>query len=258
MDTLLNGRAAVVTGGASGIGRSIARSFAHHGADVVIADVTRTPREGGEPVHESIQSETSSNARFVECDVSNVGDLQEAVDAAAPFGGIDAMVNNAGIHGRHDLLEVTEEEYDMMMDINARGAFFGTKLAAKRMVERTSGTIINVSSTAAFQGSSLSPVYSMSKAAIRLLTYSAAGQLGPRGVRVNAIHPGLIETALSTEDVSDAGEDEWAEHTAEIPTGRIGQPEDIANCALFLASDLSEHVNGGSLVVDGGTLNYLG
>ena len=255
MSTLLRDNVAVVTGGSSGNGRAIARRFASEGADIVIADIQESPREGGDPTHELIEAETEARATFVECDVTNVDDLEAAVEAAEEFGGITVMVNNAGIFHGEEFLEVDEDAFDRMMDINVKGVYFGAQAAAKRMVEAGGGRIINLSSVAGLEGSGEFITYCGTKGAVRLLTYSMAAKLGPDGVRVNAIHPGLIETAMTTDDYPIMGTDAEEEFLQAIPSRRAGQPEDVADAALYLASDLSDYVNGESLVVDGGMTN---
>lgn len=250
---LLDGKVAVVTGAASGNGRAIAEAYAEEGADIVVADIQESPREGGEPTHQLVANEYGVDAKFVECDVSDTDSLVEAVDAADEFGGVDIMVNNAGIFRQKEFVEVTEEEYEQMMDINVKGVFFGAQAAAKKMLdEGDGGTIINMSSVAGIIGQATFSVYHTTKGAVRLLTYSLADELGPEGIRVNAIHPGVIETEMTKEDVPIATQ-ESAENT---PMERLGQPEDVAGAALYLASDdLAGYVNGESLVVDGGQSN---
>jgi len=252
-EKLLEQKMAVVTGGASGNGRAIARAYAEEGADIVVADVRKSPREGGEPTHELIVSECGVDATFVECDVADRDSLTTAVDAADSFGGIDIMVNNAGIFRQQEFLDVTEEDYERMMAINVKGVFFGAQAAAKKMLEAgNDGTIINMSSIVGLRGAATFSLYSASKGAIRLLTYSLADELGAEGIRVNAIHPGVIETALTEEDIPLSAE-KLAQMT---PLGRPGQPEDVAGAAVYLASDkLAGYVNGESLVVDGGQSN---
>lgn len=255
MDELLGGLTAVVTGAASGIGRAIALAYADHGADVVIADVQAEPREGGTPTQEQIRSEYGQESRFIECDVTNAAEFERAVTAAEELGGIDVLVNNAGVMLDESFTDVAESEYERIMAVNAKGAFFGSQIASRQM--RTAGrggSIINISSVAGLQGTS-SVVYSMSKGAIRLLTYALAGELGPDGIRVNAIHPGIIETELMKEDVPIVGHETEARLLNDVPLGRIGQPEDVANAAVYLASDLASYVTGESLIVDGGLYN---
>lgn len=255
MSTLLEDDVAVVTGGSSGNGREIARRFGAEGADVVIADIQESPREGGDPTHDLIEAETEARATFVECDVTNVDELEAAVEAAEEFGGVSVMVNNAGIFHGEEFLDVDEDAFDRMMDINVKGVYFGAQAAARRMVEAGGGRIINLSSVAGLEGSGEFVTYCGTKGAVRLLTYAMAGKLGPDGVRVNAIHPGLIETAMTTDDYPIMGTDAEEEFLQAIPSRRAGQPEDVADAAVYLASDLSDYVNGESLVVDGGMTN---
>ncbi|ERG89541.1 MAG: dehydrogenase [halophilic archaeon J07HX5] len=249
---MLTNDTAVVTGAASGNGRAIAQRFAEHGSDVVIADIREEPRQGGQPTHELVSDDHDISAKFVETDVTDTDDLDAAVEAAEEFGGIDHMVNNAGIFRAEEFLEVTEEEYEFLMDINTRGVFFGAQAAARRLVENGGGTIINISSVAGLEGSADHVTYTASKGAVRLLTYSLAAKLGPEGIRTNAIHPGLIETSMTTEDVPIFGTEAEEQFIQMVPQRRGGTPDDVADAALYLASDLSGYVNGESLVVDGG------
>lgn len=251
MSELLADKTAVVTGGASGLGRAISRRFAENGADVIVADVRDTPREGGEPTHELVESETEQSARFVECDVTDPGDLEVAVDAADELGGIDIMVNNAGISDETDFLEVTEEEYDQLMDINLKGVFFGAQAAGKKFVENdTDGRIINMASLAADRSGAVPETYAASKGGVQSLTYKLAGTFHSSDVRVNAIKPSFTKTEMVAE--SSMGDGQKAMLKEMIPIGRFAEPEEIANVALFLASDLSSYVNGESILVDGG------
>jgi NAD(P)-dependent dehydrogenase (short-subunit alcohol dehydrogenase family) len=245
----LDGRVAVVTGGASGIGREICLAFAEEGATaVVVADRQRDPREGGAPTDERLADETDAAAAFVRCDVTDPAALDAAVDTADEFGGVDVMVNNAGVFVLADFLETTEAEFDRAMDVNAKGAFFGAQAAARRMDE---GSIVNLSSTAGLYGVGDYVAYCASKGAVRLMTYAMADALGP-DVRVNAIHPGVIESEMTRSDSKVIGTARGDAFEERIPLGRFGQPDDVAEAAVYLASDRSAYVTGHSLVVDGG------
>lgn len=259
MKDCLAGDVAVVTGGASGNGREISIRLAEYGADVVVVDLRREPRGGGVPTHEKINSEFDVDAEFVQCDVSDVHSIRNAVTVADSFGGVSIMVNNAGVTHSNDFLETSEEEYETLMDVNVKGVFFGAQAAARNMVENDrEGTIINVSSISGLTGRGDGVRYCASKGAVRLMTYALADTLGPRKIRVNAIHPGLVETSMSADDLGVIGSDSASQYENKTPIGRIGQPSDVANAALYLASPLSSFVNGESLVVDGGVTNTWG
>ena len=249
MTDRLAGKAALVTGASSGTGRAIALTFAEEGASVTVADVRRDPREGGTPTDELIE-ESGGDGQFVETDVSDVDALQAAIDeTVSAFGSLDVMVNNAGVFpGLQPISEVDEEDYEWLMNINLKGVVFGSKLAAEVMREQgDGGAIVNLSSIAGLNGFTDSSLYCASKGGVANLTRELALELGPDGIRVNAINPGVIETAMTTEDEEVAGT-----MLEEIPLRRDGRPEDVADVALFLASDESAYVSGHNLVVDGG------
>ncbi len=247
----LSGQVAVVTGGSSGIGREISRRFAAEGADVVVADLQAEPRTGGEPTHELIQAETDQQAVFVECDVTQQAHLDAMAEAAAELGGTDVLVNNAGIFRGEEFTEVTEAEFDQMMAVNVRGPYFATQAVIDQLLDG-GGSVINLSSVAGLEGSGDFISYCTSKGAIRLMTYSLADKYGPEGVRVNAIHPGIIETSMVTDDVPIIGGESEEEFLQTVPLRRFGAVDDIADAAVYLASEMSGYVNGESLVVDGG------
>lgn len=249
---LLPDSTAIVTGAASGIGRAIAVTFAKHGANVVVADLQERPKGQIEapPTHTIINQETDSSAEFVECNVRSLEDIKTVINVANSLGELDILVNNAGVFNPVDFLETTPEQYDQTMEINARSMYFASQQSALEMMEKNTGSIINISSIAGYLGNGRFVKYAMSKGAVRMLTYSLADYLGPHGIRVNAIHPGSIDTGIVEDD-----DEELKQAEKLIPSGRIGQPEDVANVALFLASHLSDYVNGESILVDGGYTN---
>lgn len=224
MTQLLADETAVVTGGSSGIGRAIAVAFAEEGADVVVADLQAESRNPDEDRATTavIEAETDQSATFVECDVSDVDSVRDAVAAADTFGGVTVMVNNAGVFRSETFTDVTETEYDQLMDVNVKGTYFGAQAAAERMLDGDGGSIINLSSVAGLEGSAGYATYCTSKGAVRLLTYSLAAELGPDGVRVNAIHPGIIETAMTTEDVPIVGGEMGDQYLEGVPSRRWG------------------------------------
>ncbi|WP_136591754.1 SDR family oxidoreductase [Salinigranum halophilum] len=256
--SLLSGETAVITGAASGNGRAIAEAFADHGAAVVVADLQREPRQGGTPTDELIE-ERGGEAVFVECDVTDYDDCVAAVEAADEFGGIDVMVNNAGIVGpQTPLVDLDLEAYRSLIEVNLDGVFHGAKAAALELVERgDGGSIINMSSVAGMVGYGGITPYSAAKGGVRLFSYALASELGPDGIRVNAIHPGVIETAMTIEDSPTVGTDEGEQLKATIPLRRFGEPSDVAGVCVFLASDLSAYVTAESVVIDGGNLNSV-
>ena len=194
---------------------------------------------------------------FVDCDVTDRADLESVVEATDEFGGVDVMVNNAGIWHAEEFFDVTEDEFQQMMDINLKGAYFGSQIAGKRMAANGAGSIINISSIAGLFGNGNWPTYSASKGGLTMLTYSLAHKLGEHGIRVNAIHPGGIETMIGGEATDpEAAAAQAEQFTQMVPLGRYGQPEDIAGAATFLASDLAGYVTGESLVVDGGWTSW--
>jgi NAD(P)-dependent dehydrogenase (short-subunit alcohol dehydrogenase family) len=262
MSELLSDRTAVVTGGSSGNGRAIAKTFAEHGADVVVADVREDPRLDGAPTHEWIRDHTNASADFVDCDVRKPDDFEPVMERAAELGGVDAMVNNAGIVGdfANEFAAVSPDSYAHLLRVNIDGVFFGAQAAATRMLEADrEGSIVNMSSFASIRGSpgGGSTVYALSKGAIHSFTYSLAAELGPLGIRVNSLHPGFHETAMTIEDTDVVGTESGEALLQRIPLRRWGTPQDVANAALFLSSELSGYVTAESLSVDGGVANTL-
>lgn len=243
-------KTALVTGAASGIGREIALLFAKEGAAVVVADTREKPREGGTPTHEEISANGGSSL-FVQTDVSSVDDLERAVSVAREtYGSIDIVVNNAGIFPpQRDITNVDEETYDQVIDVNLKGVYFGCQVAIDAMQDQEDGgSIINMSSIAGLAGYNRSSAYCASKGGVANLTRELAVEQGPNGIRVNALNPGIIETAQTLEDE----EEVIGEYTEQIPLRRDGRPKDVADAALFLASDDAAYITGHNLVVDGG------
>ncbi len=250
---LLEGKVALVTGGSSGIGRAISLRYAAEGAHVVVADLQRDPRDGGEPT-DALVARHGVEGRFVRCEVTSRADVEAAVAATDQLGGLDVLVACAGIFRRGSVFDVTEADYELMMDINVKGVFFSAQAAASRIRERGGGCIITLSSVAGMQGSAGSVTYCASKGAVRLMTYALAQELGEYGIRVNAIHPGLVQTTMTTVDVPVIGTEREEAVIASLPLGRVAQPDDVAGIAVFLASDLGGYVSGASVRVDGGML----
>ena len=243
----LEGKVALITGGARGQGAAEARIFAREGARVVIADVLDAD---GMAVAAQI-NELGGDATYVHLDVSSEADWQQAIAATvSAYGKLDVLVNNAAIWRGGHVADTSSEQWDTVLDINAKGVFLGTKLAIPEMRKAGGGSIVNISSTAGLVGSLTSSAYSASKGAVRLFTKSTAVQYGAENIRANSIHPGPIDTPMGDQVWPDAGRrDEVIERTA---LKRIGMPEDIANGALFLASDESSFMTGSELVIDGG------
>jgi NAD(P)-dependent dehydrogenase (short-subunit alcohol dehydrogenase family) len=237
-------RAALVTGGGSGIGRAICGALAEAGHDVVVADV--------EP-DAAAATAADIGGRPLALDVTDVGAIREAVgsiDAQTP---LRTVVANAGVAFQRPLVEVEPDEYDRLMAVNVRGVFFVVQAALRSMIPRGQGSIVAVSSTSAFTAST-GPMaaYDASKAAVKLLTQAAAREAGPAGVRVNAVAPGTVETTLTrglatSEQLAELGRQR-------VPLGRLGQPDEIAAAVAYLASDSASYVTGHVLVVDGGWL----
>lgn len=248
MTARFNGQSVLVTGAASGNGRAIARAFAEEGAGVTVSDIQEEPRMGGTPTHELI-AEMGGEVQFVECDVSDPDDLHHAVaEHVEMFGSLDVMVNNAGIDRQMPIQEAEPSDYDMLMDINLRGVYFGCQAAIDVMADQAEGgAIVNMSSIAGLSAVDNSSLYCTSKGGVTNLTRQLALEHGENGIRVNAINPGVIETAMTLEDG-----DTIDGLLAETPLGRAGQPKEVADGVLFLASDDASFITGHNLVMDGG------
>ena len=243
----LEGKVALITGGARGQGAAEATLFAREGAKVVIGDVLDA--EGTKVAAEI--GESGGDALFVHLDVTSEADWLQAIGTAvSSYGRLDILVNNAGIWRGGRVEDTTVEEWDSILDVNAKGVFLGTKLAIPEMRKLGGGSIINISSTAGLVGSPRSSAYSASKGAVRLFTKTTAVQYGKEGIRANSIHPGPVDTAMA--DQISPGEEGRKVSAARTLIGRMGTPEDIAYGALYLASDESSFVTGSELVIDGG------
>lgn len=251
----MEGRVAVITGGASGIGAATVRKFVSEGAKVVIADMQ-------DEMGQAVAEEMGGPAWFQHTDVTQEEQVKAAVDAAvSQFGRLDCIFNNAGFGGAAGPIEsISVEDYNLTMDVLVKGVFLGIKHAAPILKEQRSGTIINTSSVAALY-SGISPTfYNAAKAAVMQMTKSLALEFGHYGVRVNCVNPGFIATPLAAgrPGASDATLDKMRDAMAEGEVmGRIGNPEEIADAVLWLASDESSYVNGHALVVDGGRMAGL-
>jgi glucose 1-dehydrogenase len=250
----------VVTGGSSGLGRAMSLAFAAHGADVVIADVRREPREGGEPTDALIERH-GGRAIFIEADAGRWEDIDAVVSAAVQRSGrLDVMVNNAVVAGRHSkgLLETDEADWDAIMDVGLRGVFLCCKRAIAQMLTQeprgeARGRVINLSSQHGMVGTPGHVAYCAAKGGVVNLTRQLAVDFAQHGIIVNAIAPGkILTTPLDEPDT----EEVLAYSRARTPFPRLGRPEDVAAAAVFLASDESTYISGTNLLVDGGWMAY--
>ena len=244
----LENKVALISGGARGMGAVEAQLFVNEGARVVIGDIME---EEGRRTEARI-NESGGECIFVRLDVTNEASWRHAVSATvARFGKLDVLVNNAGIFRTEGVAETSEELWDQVMEINAKGVFLGTKHAIPEMRKAGGGSIINISSQLGLVGmGESSPQYQASKGAVRIFTKSAAVQYAAEGIRVNSVHPGPIVTPMTEARRSDSAVREMM--VSRIPLGRYGESEDVAYGVLYLASDESSFVTGSELVIDGG------
>lgn len=245
---LLKDKVALITGASRGIGRAIALKFAQNGANVIIN--YSSSQSQSEELKEEIEK-IGTKAMIIKCDVSNADEVSQMFSQVEKeFGRLDILVNNAGITKDGLILRMNEEDFDKVIAINLKGAFLCARAAAKMMVKQRSGNIINISSVVGIAGNIGQANYAASKAGIIGLTKSLAKELASRNIRVNAIAPGFIKTDM-TEVLSDKVKEVML---SSIPLGRFGEADEVANVALFLASNLSSYITGQVIVVDGGMI----
>ena len=243
----LEGKVALITGSANGMGQSEANVFAREGAKVIVADVLEAE---GRKVADGL----GGAGRFVRLDVTSEANWQEAVAATlSTFGKLDILVNNAGISGTFDPDTLSTSAWDRLMDVNAKGVFLGMKHAIPAMEQAGGGAIVNISSVSGFVGQNgIHMAYNASKGAVRLMTKSAAVQFARKGIRVNSVHPGVLPAMTTSKATADPAFRE--KMLAGVPMRRAGRVEEVAHAVLFLASDEASYITGTELVVDGGWL----
>ena len=246
----LAGKVALISGAASGMGRSEATIFAAEGAKVVVGDLLEAE---GRDVVDAI-AKAGGQARFVKLDVTDEKSWQDAVaSAVSAFGKLDILVNNAGISGTFDPDTLSVSAWDRLMSVNAKGVFLGMKYAVPALEKTGGGVIVNISSISGFAGQDrVHMAYNASKGAVRIMTKSAAVQFGQHGIRVNSVHPGIMPPMRTSKASADPV---WRERSVRhIPLKREGRVEEVAYAVLFLASDEASYITGTELVVDGGYL----
>jgi glucose 1-dehydrogenase len=248
----LHGKVAIVTGGNTGIGKSIVRALAREGANIVI-DYIANP-EATEDLEKQVAA-LGDRSIGVDADVSKVNDLQTLVDAAVKsFGRLDIMVNNAGIESRTSVLDTTEEQYEKVLEINLKSAFFGTQLAAKQMIAQgDGGRIINITSVHEDWPMPGNTPYCLSKGGVRMLTRTAGVELGPHGITVVGVGPGAIATPINAETMKDPAKMKVLD--AAIPLGRMADPDEIGSVVAFIASDAASYVTATTVFADGGIMH---
>jgi 3-oxoacyl-[acyl-carrier protein] reductase len=242
---LLEKQAAIITGAGQGIGLAIAEAFLAHGADVLMVDVA------GDKVEAAAESLRSGSGRVeaLRCDVTSEADQAALVQACLDrYGKLDVLVNNAGVTRDGYMTKMSEADFDLVLDVSLKGAWLGTRAVAPLFRGQGSGSIINMSSLSGKIGNPGQTNYSAAKAGLIGLTKAAAKELGPSGVRVNAVQPGLVRTAMTLAMKPEI----FASKEAEVPLGRAGLPEEVAGAVVFLASPLASYVNGAVLEVTGG------
>jgi len=247
----LAGKVALVTGAQQGIGKAIALAYGRAGASVVLNYLDN--QAAAEASAAQIRA-LGQRAVTIAGDVAQASDVRRMIEAGATLGGIDIMVNNAGIFPRVEFLDMTEAQWDEVLNVNLKGTFLCTQAVAQQMVQRgQGGAVINLASGAAFRSSPRGVHYVSSKAGIVGLTRAAALELAPYRVRVNAIAPGITDTAQPRYGMSEA---ELQAAGRQVPLGRMGTPEDVADLAVFLASEEARHITGQTIHVNGGQYLY--
>jgi glucose 1-dehydrogenase len=251
LSTLLQGKVAIVTGGNSGIGKSIVEYLAELGANVVID--YRSHPEATEELEEEIGSYGGSSYG-VQADVGKLEDLQRLVDTAvSKYGRLDIMVNNAGIETRTSILDTTPDDFDKVLNVNLRGVFFATQYAAKQMIAQGSGgRIINISSVHEDWPMPNNTPYCVAKGGVRMLTRTAGVELASKGVTIVNVGPGAVATPINDSTMNNP--ELLAKLNAAIPMGRMAQPEEIAKVVGFLASDAASYITATSIFADGGIM----
>jgi glucose 1-dehydrogenase len=249
----LTGKVAIVTGGNSGIGKAVVLELAAQGASIVIDYVSHP--EATEELERQLAALGEDQVIGVDADVSKVADLQMLVDKAVErFGRLDIMVNNAGVETRTNVLETTEAQYEFVLNVNLKSAFFGTQLAAKQMIAQGGGgRIINVTSVHEDWPMPGNTTYCLSKGGMRMLTRTAGVELGPHGVTVVGVGPGAVATPINTSTMNDPAK--MATLDAAIPLGRMAQPEEIGSVVAFLAGDGASYLTGTTVFADGGIMH---
>jgi NAD(P)-dependent dehydrogenase (short-subunit alcohol dehydrogenase family) len=247
----LKNKVAVITGARRGIGKAIALELAKHGANVVVSDIDL---KGCEEVAEEIK-DLGTDALAIKCDVTKQDQIDKMLKKTTDeYDKIDILVNNAGVVRQKPFVEFTEEDWDIILDTNLKGMFLVTKSVTKQMLKNESGKIVSIASIAGEVGFANTSAYCASKAGIINLTRELAMELSGKGININAIAPGVIETDMTEDMLED--KDTKKDLLANIPMGRVGKPEEIAKAAVFLASDDSDYITGHTLVVDGGWLSH--